>query len=85
MKEKGLDFVRFGWLGICAPAGTPQPVIALLNRHITTAVGAPEYRNLIEKAGSIPLSSTPEQLTKILEETWETTAAIVREFGLQQN
>lgn len=85
MKEKGLSFVRFGWLGICAPAGTPQGVIALLNRHIAAAVNAPEYRNLIEKAGSIPLSSTPEQLAKILEETWETTAAIVREFSLQQN
>ena len=48
-------------------------------------MNAPDYRNLIEKAGSIPLSSTPEQLAKILEETWRTTAAIVKEFKLQQN
>ena len=85
MKEKGLDFVRFGWLGICAPGGTPKPVVTLLNKHIAAAVNAPDYRNLIEKAGSIPLSSTPEQLAKILEETWRTTAAIVKEFKLQQN
>ena len=25
LTEKGIDFVRFGWLGICAGAGTPQP------------------------------------------------------------
>src|SRR5690242_19276790 len=25
--EKGLPFVRFGWLGVCAGAGTPQGVI----------------------------------------------------------
>lgn len=85
MNEKGLSFVRFGWLGICAPAGTPQPVIALLNRHIATAVSAPEYRQLIEKAGSIPISSTPQELAKILADTYEQTAATVREFGLQQN
>lgn len=85
MKEKGLPFVRFGWLGICAPAGTPQPVIAALNRHIAAAVNAPDYRSLIEKAGSIPLSSTPQELVRILEETYQTTAATVREFGLQQD
>lgn len=85
MKEKGLDFVRFGWLGICAGAGTPEPVIATLNRHITSAVAAPEYRAMIEKAGSIPLASTPGELQKILQETYEQTAAMVKEFSLQQD
>jgi tripartite-type tricarboxylate transporter receptor subunit TctC len=85
MKEKGVNFVRFGWLGICAPAGTPQPVIAMLNRHVVEAVKAPEYRNMIEKAGSLPLSSTPDELSKILAETYEQTAATVREFKLEQD
>ena len=31
LNEKGINFVRFGWLGICAGAGTPQPIIDLLN------------------------------------------------------
>ena len=34
LKEKGIDYVRFGWLGICAGAGTPQPIIDLLHRNI---------------------------------------------------
>ena len=83
LKEKGLPFIRFGWLGICAGAGTPQP-IAMLHRHIAAVVKTPVYRGLIEKAGSVPLSSTPEELTKILLETYEQTAATVREFGLEQ-
>ncbi len=83
--EKKLPFVRFGWLGICAGAGTPQSVISLLNRHIVAIVQAPDYREMIEKAGSVPLSSTPEELRKILLETYEQTAATVREFGLQQD
>jgi len=85
MSEKGLPFVRFGWLGICARAGTPQPVIALLNRHIADAVKTPDYRQLIEKAGSIPLSSTPRELSAILAETYGQTAATVREFGLARD
>jgi tripartite-type tricarboxylate transporter receptor subunit TctC len=85
LKEKGLSFVRFGWLGVCAGAGTPQPIIAVLNRHIVAAVKAPDYRELIEKAGSVPLSSTPQELAKILVDTYEQTAATVREFGLEQD
>ena len=85
MKEKGLNFVRFGWLGVCAGAGTPEPIIATLNRHIGAAVAAPEYRAMIEKAGSIPLASTPGELQEILQDTYEQTAATVKEFNLQQD
>ena len=41
--EKGLPFVRFGWLGVCAGSGTPQSVIALLNRQIGAVAHSPEY------------------------------------------
>jgi tripartite-type tricarboxylate transporter receptor subunit TctC len=83
LNEKGLPFVRFGWLGICAGSGTAQAIITLLNRHITAIVSSSEYREMIEKAGSIPLSSTPEELGKILIDTYEQTTGISREFGLQ--
>ena len=83
LAEKGLPYLRFGWLGICGGAGTPQPVVALLNRQIAAIVKSPEYRDMIEKAGSVALSSTPEELTKTLLDTYEQTLAISREFGLQ--
>ena len=82
--EKGLPFVRFGWLGICAGSGTPQPIVSLLHRHIVAVVQSADYREMTEKAGSIALSSTPEELAKILTETYEQTVRIAREFGLQQ-
>ncbi len=82
LTEKGLAFVRFGWLGICAGAGTPQPIIALLHDHIASIVKSAAYREMIEKAGSIPISSTPEELGRVLTETYEQTARISREFGL---
>jgi tripartite-type tricarboxylate transporter receptor subunit TctC len=81
--EKGLPFVRFGWLGVCSGTGTPQPVIALLNRHLVAIVQSPEYRAMNDRAGTIAQSSTPEELGRILAETYEQTARISREFGLQ--
>jgi tripartite-type tricarboxylate transporter receptor subunit TctC len=81
--EKGLPFVRYGWLGVCAGAGTPPPVIARLNREIGAIVLSAEYKELIEKAGSLAVSSTPDELARILAETYEQTARVAREFGLQ--
>lgn len=85
LKEQGIDFVRFGWLGICAAAGTPEPIIARLNREIAAVVASKEYRELIEKGGSIPVSSSPAELRQVIDQTREEVEATVKEFGLQQD
>ena len=84
LRERGIDFVRIGWLGICAGAGTPQPVADLLHRHIVSIVATPEYRDLIEKGGSIPESSSPAELGQVIAQTVDDVAATIREFGMQQ-
>jgi tripartite-type tricarboxylate transporter receptor subunit TctC len=84
LTEKGVDFVRFGWLGICAGAGTPQPVIDLLQRNIAAIVATPEYRAMIEKAGSVAVSSTPQELQQVITQTLDDVASSIREFGMQQ-
>ena len=84
LKEKGIDFVRFGWLGICAGAGTPQAIVDLLQRHIAAIVATAEYRAMIEKAGSIAVSSTPQELQQVLTQTLDDVSSSIREFGLQQ-
>jgi tripartite-type tricarboxylate transporter receptor subunit TctC len=82
--EQGIDFKRFGWLGVCAGAGTPQPIIDLLNRHIATIVASPDYQTLIETAGSIPASSSPAEVNDVLKQTVDDVAATIREYGMQQ-
>ena len=84
LKEKGIDYVRFGWLGFCAVKGTPQPIINRLNQEIAKIVAMPEYRDLIEKGGSLPEASTPEQLGQIITQTLNDVEGTIKEFGLQQ-
>jgi tripartite-type tricarboxylate transporter receptor subunit TctC len=84
LTEKGINFVRYGWLGICAGAGTPQAVIEVLQRHIAAIAATAEYRALIEKAGSIAISSTPEELRQVITQTLDDVAGSIREFGMQQ-
>jgi tripartite-type tricarboxylate transporter receptor subunit TctC len=85
LKEEGFDFVRFGWLGVCAGAGTPEPVIKLLNEHIVSIVATPAYHALIENAGSIAISATPQEFAAIIQKTLDDVAPAVQEFGLQQD
>ena len=84
LTERGIDFVRFGWLGICAGAGTPPPIVDLLQRRIAAIVASEEYRAMIEKAGSIAVSSTPDELRQVIMQTLDDVAASIREFGMQQ-
>jgi len=85
LKEKGFDFVRFGWLGVCTGAGTPEPIIKTLNSHIVTIVAMPDYRALIENAGSIAMSTTPQDFAAVIQKTLDDVAPSVQEFGLQQD
>src|SRR6266567_5699118 len=85
LTERGIDFVRFGWLGICAGAGMPRPILDLLQRQIAVVVGSPDYRTMIEKAGSIAVASTSEELGRVIAQTLDDVSAGIREFGLQQD
>jgi tripartite-type tricarboxylate transporter receptor subunit TctC len=84
LKEKGVDFIRFGWLGLCAGAGTPQPILDRVRGEVVKIVETPEYRAIIEKAGSFAVSSTPAELQQVITQTLDDVAASIREFGLQQ-
>jgi len=84
LTEKGVNFVRYGWLGICAGAGTPQPILDQLQRQITAIVATADYRAMIEKAGSIAVASTPQELRQVITQTLDDVAGSIREFGMQQ-
>jgi tripartite-type tricarboxylate transporter receptor subunit TctC len=85
LNEVGIDYVRFGWLGICAAGGTPQPIIDRLNRDIVSVVAAADYKNMIETAGSIAVSSTPAQLRDVINQTRDDAAATIQESSTPQN
>ena len=83
LKESGIPLVVYAWVGVCAGAGTPQPVIDLLNQRITAIVDSPEYRALVEKSGSIATSSTPQELHQVIQETANDAAPIIRDLGIE--
>jgi tripartite-type tricarboxylate transporter receptor subunit TctC len=83
LRESGIPLVAYAWLGLCAGAGTPPDIVALLNSRIAAIVNTPEYRTLVEKSGSVAVSSTPQEFHDLIEETARDAAPIIREFGVQ--
>lgn len=60
----GLDFNA--WVGLMAPAGTPAPVLARLNKAMATAMAEPGVRQRYLDMGLVPRGGAPERLSEQL-------------------
>lgn len=83
LKEMGIPLVAYAWLGVCAGSGTPRPIVDGLNKQIVQIVNSPDYRALVEKSGSVAVSSTPEEFNALIEATANDAGPTIKEFGLQ--
>lgn len=81
----GLPVVAFAWLGICAGSGTPQPIIDLLNSKLVPILKSDEYRALMTKSGSVPTSSTPQDMQVVINDTVKDAAPLIEEFNLHMD
>jgi tripartite-type tricarboxylate transporter receptor subunit TctC len=54
------------WLGIMAPAGTPQPIVDRLNVAINNAIKRPDVVELWARQGAVPMSMTPTEFGQFL-------------------
>ena len=60
--EKGLPgFEGYLWMGIVAPAGTPQPVVDKLAAASKRAIAAPQMLARFDKEGIEPVGNTPTE------------------------
>jgi tripartite-type tricarboxylate transporter receptor subunit TctC len=64
MQELGFpNFDYRGFVGLAAPANTPQPIIAYLNKQLNDVVQSQEFRSRMEALGmTIPAENTPDRL-----------------------
>jgi len=82
--ESGVPNYEFAsWIGILAPAGTPSPVVALLNKHIVSALRSPELSTTFSRSGMDVIASSPEQFATFLKSELQRYAKVVKERGLK--
>ena len=71
------------WRSMMGPAGLNPDVVQAMNRAIARSLEAPEIRERMTNAGSIPQASTPAELRKRYEEWVEIFGKIARDTKLQ--
>lgn len=66
--EAGLPNYEAGqWLGVFAPAGTPNTIVQRLNVEISGAVRTPATAQVLQNRGLVPLTASPEEFAKLLQ------------------
>jgi tripartite-type tricarboxylate transporter receptor subunit TctC len=82
--EAGLPGYEWSlWYGFLAPAKTPRPLIARLNRDITRILDLPDMRQRWSALGAEPLPMTPEQFDKFIAEQVGLFSKLTRAAGIK--
>jgi tripartite-type tricarboxylate transporter receptor subunit TctC len=76
----GFEVVTIGFM--LAPAKTPQPVVRSLNQHIVKLMQQPDVKERLAAGGSDAVSSTPEELGRIMREDDARMRKLFKQLGL---
>ena len=69
LDESGVaGFEAATWLGLLAPAGTPAPIVAWLNREVTAVLESPAVATKLAAQGFTPKPMTPESFRKFIQD-----------------
>ena len=73
------------WLGVMAPAGTPQPVVDKLNAEIAKVINRTDVKENWAKQGAVPMVMSPPEFDKYLRADIEKWAKVVQKSAIKAN
>ena len=80
--EQGLPgFEAISWAGICAPGGTPKPIVDRVYNEVAKVLKVPELRDRLLRDGIEPVGSTPEQYVEHIKREMVKWAKVVKDSG----
>jgi tripartite-type tricarboxylate transporter receptor subunit TctC len=82
--EAGLpSYEASGWFMMLTPRGTPQPIVTKLNQEFTAALSDPAVQVRFTEQGAQVLTSTPEELGKLIISETAKWRKIITTAGIQ--
>jgi tripartite-type tricarboxylate transporter receptor subunit TctC len=69
------------WYGLLLPAGTPEPVVKLLNGEVNQVLRQPDVRSRLAAEGGEVLGGTPAEFAAVLKADLARWGAIVKQSG----
>jgi tripartite-type tricarboxylate transporter receptor subunit TctC len=84
MAENGVPgHSHLTWLGLLVPKGTPDAVIARLNRETDKVLSDSEIRTTLETQGTSPVGGAATAFQKMLAKDYAASKALVQSAGLR--
>jgi tripartite-type tricarboxylate transporter receptor subunit TctC len=71
------------WIGVMAPAGTPQPIVTLLSTEINKILGRADVREAWKKQGANTMVMTPEQFGGYVQSEIDKWAKVIQANGIK--
>ena len=71
------------WVGLMAPAGTPQAIIQKLNREIAAIITSPEMKSRLSNDGSEVIASSPEAFATHIRRELEKWSTVIKSSGIK--
>lgn len=77
------DYAVDSWLGLFAPAGTPNAIVARVQKDVARVLKQPETRQRLVEQGAEPVGGTPEELAQVVRTELRTWAEVIRQAGIK--
>jgi tripartite-type tricarboxylate transporter receptor subunit TctC len=71
------------WIGMLAPAGTPQPIVDKLNASIKKAMANPEVIKRMKDLGAQPVGDSPAEFRQFLVKDMERWDRVIKASGIK--
>jgi tripartite-type tricarboxylate transporter receptor subunit TctC len=72
------------WLGLFAPSGTPEPILARLRSEVKKLLASEDFVSKLRNSGSLePLDLSPKEFSDLIHEDFEKYGKLVKAIGVK--
>lgn len=83
MEVTGKEYAHLTWLGIMAPRGTPDAVVALMNVGINEVLADPAVRDALLIQGMQVVGESHQMMGRMIQAEYLTSKTLIKEAGLK--
>jgi tripartite-type tricarboxylate transporter receptor subunit TctC len=83
MAESHPGLSMIGWQGIWVPAGTPQAIVAKLNKEFHETLREPTVVGQMQTSGLTSMATSPEQMQATIRQEFEAWGKLIRSKNIQ--
>jgi tripartite-type tricarboxylate transporter receptor subunit TctC len=85
LKESGIDVEADAWMGLIAPAKTPEGTIAKIHDEVVDAIKAPDAREKLATQLMEPVGNSPAEFRAVIEREIARWAPVIKAIDLKIN